>query len=214
MMKQRSSSSSLVDASSILAFARWIFCLFILVCASSVPLSAHAQETDQPGTRPIGELIGIVDIASVLQQSDAIAIIRKAIDEQNTLFQSEISQEEVELRNAEKQLNEDKTSISKEEFEVRLAGFEERVIRLQRQIQVQKNGFDRAYTEAQERLEKELLLIISAIAKERGFAMVLQSKDAVVYDTSLDISEEALARLNAQTKNLKITLERRDQPDG
>lgn len=44
--------------------------------------------------------------------------------------------------------------------------------------------------------------------------MVLQSKDAVVYDTSLDISEEALARLNAQTKNLKITLERRDQPDG
>tara|TARA_A100001015_G_scaffold58606_1_gene64581 strand:- start:832 stop:1425 length:594 start_codon:yes stop_codon:yes gene_type:complete len=197
-----------------LAFARWIFCLFILVCASSVPLSAYAQETDQPGTRPIGELIGIVDIASVLQQSDAITIIRKAIDEQNTLFQSEISQEEVELRNAEKQLNEDKTSISKEEFEVRLAGFEERVIRLQRQIQAQKNGFDRAYTEAQERLEKELLLIISAIAKERGFAMVLQSKDAVVYDTSLDISEEALARLNAQTKNLKITLERRDQPDG
>lgn len=177
---------------------------------SSAVAPAHAQEETEG--RTVSQFIGIVDMKSILQRSNAIASIRKAIDEQNSIFQSDISNEEVALRNAEKQLNEDKGKISKEEFNSRLEVFEERVIRLQRSIQAQKNSFDRSYAEAQERLENELLLIISEIAKEKGFAVVIQRKNAVIYDAALDISEEALSKLNERTRNLKITLEKKEKP--
>ena len=80
---------------------------------------------------------GIVDMSAVMQQSNAIKVIRQALDEQNALFQEQISEQELELRLAEKKLNEDK-DISKAEFDRRLADFEDRVISLQRRIQAQK----------------------------------------------------------------------------
>ena len=83
-------------------------------------------------------------MSAVMQQSNAIKVIRQALDEQNALFQEQISEQELELRLAEKKLNEDKDTISKAEFDRRLADFEDRVISLQRRIQAQKSSFDRS----------------------------------------------------------------------
>ena len=153
---------------------------------------------------------GIVDMSAVMQQSNAIKVIRQALDEQNVLFQEQISEQELELRLAEKKLNEDKDTISKAEFDRRLADFEDRVISLQRRIQAQKSSFDRSFNEAQERLQQELVKVISDIAAERGYAIIIQKQNAVIYDGNLDITALALERLNERTKNLKITLEKKE----
>ena len=178
----------------------------MLVLSLLVAGAAQAQEEE----RTIQDFIGIIDMRGVLEESNAIATIRDTLDEQNTLFQARISSEEIALRDAEKRLNEEKDLISEEAFNARLAGFEQQVIRMQRSIQAQKSSFDRAYAEAQGRLERELLQIISEISRERGFVLVLQRKDALIYDASLDISAEALERLNERTKNLTITLEKKE----
>lgn len=149
--------------------------------------------------------LAVVDMKQVLQRSDAMIMIRAALDEQNAIFQSQISEEELELREAEKKLNEDRPNLSQDEFNARLTEFEQRVVRIQQSIQRQKDSFDRSIIEAQDKLEQELLKIISDIAQERGIAVVLQRQVVVIYDTSLDISDMALMELNERTKNMVIT---------
>ena len=175
---------------------------------------ANAQQSggQQAAAEQTGQVysFGIVDMSAVMQQSNAIKVIRQALDEQNALFQEQISEQELELRLAEKKLNEDKDTISKAEFDRRLADFEDRVISLQRRIQAQKNSFDRSFNEAQERLQQELVKVISDIAAERGYAIIIQKQNAVIYDGNLDITALALERLNERTKNLKIILEKKE----
>ena len=201
--------SSISAAASSLATARHLVAALALVFALASP--AVAQTGDGAGSAA-GQPVGVVDMAAILQQSNAIAQIRKAIDEKTAVFQKEISDEEVAIREVEAQLNADKDLITEQEFNARVAEFEERVVALQQKIQRQRSSFDSAYADAQRRLEEQLLPIVSEIAGERGFAIVVQKKNAVLFDGTLDITDEALARLNERTKNLKITLERKDSP--
>ena len=205
MTRQKSSNSALAAGSRLVrhCLASILATIFFLgVGMASQP--AYAQQD--------GQLIrfGIVDMNAVMQQSNAIKVIRQALDEQNALFQEQISDEELALRRAEKQLNDERSSISEDEFEVRLSAFEQRVVQLQRRIQAQKSSFDRSFNDAQERLQQELVRVISDIAAERGYAIVIQKQNAVIYDSSLDITQLALERLNERTKNLKITLEKKE----
>ncbi|MGC6485808.1 MAG: OmpH family outer membrane protein [Candidatus Puniceispirillales bacterium] len=207
MTRRKSSSSASVAGSRLLnrIGSRLSAALVALILAVSAPVAWAQDETLVPNFS-----FGIVDMNAVMQQSNAIKVIRQALDEQNALFQEQISEEELALRNEEKKLNEDKPSISKEEFNTRLADFESRVIRLQRSIQAQKSSFDNSFNQAQEKLQQELVKVISDIASERGYAMVIQKQNAVIFDTNLDITPLALERLNERTKNLKVTLEKKE----
>ena len=207
MTRRKSSSSASVAGSRLLnrIGTRLSAALVALILAVSVPVAWAQDETLVPNFS-----FGIVDMNAVMQQSNAIKVIRQALDEQNALFQEQIYEEELALRNEEKKLNEDKPSISKEEFNTRLADFESRVIRLQRRIQAQKSSFDNSFNQAQEKLQQELVKVISDIASERGYAMVIQKQNAVIFDANLDITPLALERLNERTKNLKVTLEKKE----
>ena len=67
---------------------------------------ANAQQSggQQAAAEQTGQVysFGIVDMSAVMQQSNAIKVIRQALDEQNALFQEQISEQELELRLAEK----------------------------------------------------------------------------------------------------------------
>lgn len=180
--------------------------LFLLLFGAFVLISILSTvAVAQVAPRQSSSGLAVVDMKQVLQRSDAMIKIRAALDEQNAIFQSQISEEELELREAEKKLNEDRPNLSQDEFNARLTEFEQRVVRIQQSIQRQKDSFDRSIIEAQDKLEQELLKIISDIAQERGIAVVLQRQVVVIYDTSLDISDMALMELNERTKNMVIT---------
>ena len=162
MTKPKYSSSISAAASSLAAVCRVVAALALVFALAS---PAMAQTGD--GARSAaGQPVGVVDMAAILQQSNAIAQIREAIDEKTVLFQKEISQEEVAIREVEAKLNEDKDLITEEEFNARVAEFEERVVALQQEIQQQRNSFDRAYADAQRRLEEQLLLDVAAQERE------------------------------------------------
>lgn len=180
--------------------------LFLLLFGAFVLISILSTvAVAQVAPRQSSSGLAVVDMKQVLQRSDAMIKIRAALDEQNAIFQSQISEEELELREAEKKLNEDRPNLSQDEFNARLTQFEQRVVRIQQSIQRQKDSFNRSIIEAQDKLEQELLKIISDIAQERGIAVVLQRQVVVIYDTSLDISDMALMELNERTKNMVIT---------
>ena len=176
-----------------------ITALALFMSFSSVPIS-YAQTEGESILR-----MGVIDMRNIIQRSNAMITIRAALDEQNAQFQQSISQEELELRQAERDLNDLQSSLTEGEFADRLKEFEERVISIQRSIQSQKISFDRSIQQAQSQLEQELLKIVSEIAQERSLSMVLQRQNVVIYNNALDITDDALARLNEKTKNLTLT---------
>jgi len=173
--------------------------LALFISLSGVQLS-FAQSESESILR-----MGVIDMRNIIQRSNAMITIRAALDEQNAQFQQSISQEELELRQAERELNDLQSSLTEDEFAGRLKEFEERVITIQRSIQSQKISFDRSIQQAQSQLEQELLKIVSEIAQERSLSMVLQRQNVVIYNNALDITDDALARLNEKTKNLTLT---------
>ena len=178
--------------------------LAIAVLTLFLPLSG-VQTSFAQSENDVTLRVGVIDMRNIIQRSNAMITIRAALDEQNAQFQQSISQEELELRQAERELNDLQSSLTEDEFAGRLKEFEERVIAIQRSIQSQKLSFDRSIQQAQSQLEQELLNIVSEIAQERSLSMVLQRQNVVIYNNALDITDDALARLNEKTKNLTLT---------
>jgi len=168
--------------------------------------AAIAQET----TSAPPMKIGVVDINSVMGQSTAMIKIRAVIDEENQKFQKTIEAEQIELRAAEEDLNNKRSVLDEEEFNRRLKAFENRVIVLQQKVQRQRQGFDVALKEANDQIRQLLLKIISEIATEEGYALVMQKQNVVLFETEIDMSPEALSRLNERTKDMKITFSNKD----
>lgn len=180
------------------------FMTMAMLMAVSQP--AAAQDT----TAPQPMKIGVVDINGVLGQSAAMIKIRAVIDEENQKFQKTIEDEQSELRAAEEDLNAQRPILEEPEFDRRLQAFENRVIVLQQKIQRQRQSFDIALKEANDQIRQLLLKIISEIATEEGYVLVMQKQNVVLFETDIDISAEALRRLNERTKDMKITFTNKD----
>ena len=166
---------------------------------------ASAQTNQQPSSN-----LGVIDMNEVLQKSDAIAKVREVLDQRNQEFQASITEEELRLRQEERELNAAQGQIAEDDFTARYAQFEEDVVALQRSIQQQQSRFDLSMQQVNTRLEQELINIVEEIAKDRQLTMVIQRNNVVIYDLTTDITDEALRRLNERTKNLTVTLQRDD----
>jgi Skp family chaperone for outer membrane proteins len=149
--------------------------------------------------------IAIIDINGVLEQSTAIKKIRAIIDEENKKFLASTDEEQQSLRSEELELEAQRDILSETEFNLRLKQFQDRVAVLQQKLQRQRREFDASLQQANEQLRKLLYQIIAEITKENGYTLVIQKQNIVLYDLSIDISDQALLRLNERTKDMTVT---------
>ena len=149
--------------------------------------------------------IAIIDINGVLEQSTAIKKIRAIIDEENKKFLASTDEEQQSLRSEELELEAQRDILSETEFNLRLKQFQDRVAVLQQKLQRQRREFDASLQQANEQLRKLLYQIIAEITKKNGYTLVIQKQNIVLYDLSIDISDEALLRLNERTKDMTVT---------
>jgi outer membrane protein len=154
--------------------------------------------------------IAIIDINGVLEQSTAIKKIRAIIDEENKKFLASTDEEQQSLRSEEVELEAQRDILSETEFNLRLKQFQDRVAVLQQKLQLQRREFDASLQQANEQLRKLLYQIIAEITKENGYTLVIQKQNIVLYDLSIDISDEALLRLNERTKDMTVTFTNKD----
>ena len=191
-------------------FCRRLRLIVISIMTVAMLMLANQAAIAQETTSAPPMKIGVVDINSVMGQSTAMIKIRAVIDEENQKFQKTIEAEQTELRAAEEDLNNKRSVLDEEEFNRRLKAFENRVIVLQQKVQRQRQGFDVALEEANDQIRQLLLKIISEIATEEGYALVMLKQNVVLFETEIDMSPEALSRLNERTKDMKITFSNKD----
>ncbi len=205
-------------------FARHFFRLLALLAIFALPHAVFssavfaqestAQTASSQTAGPqavIAQNIGVIDMQQILRQSDALATIRQTLDEQNVIFQKDMTAKEEELREIERALKDQKDTIDEDEFNKRRADFQSKVLDVQRAIQIQQSNFDRSIKQVQAQLHQELLKIVSVMGQERQLSMVIRRENLVIFNTAIDLTDEALLRLNERTKNMTVTFEQDDQ---
>ncbi len=154
-----------------------------------------------------GQMVAVLNMQSIMQESDVAESIRDQIDKKRQKYQKEIEKLEENLKSSEQELVKQKSVLSEEAFTEKRKTFEKDIIEAQRDIQQKRMALERAFGEAMAKLRGELVKVVAEVAESRGIDVVLSRQSVVIADADLDITEDALKALNKKVKKIKVTID-------
>lgn len=167
----------------------------IAVTSGGAPV--WAQKADAP-------VLAIIDVQKVLRESVAVKALTATIEKQRDKYQGELRTQEETLRAADQELARQRTILSSDAYAQKRKELEQQVATLQRQVQERKKGLDQLFGQGMSQVQNELADVAKGIAEERGIDLILSRAAVVIVKPKLDISTEALTRLNARLKTVAL----------
>jgi Skp family chaperone for outer membrane proteins len=169
-----------------------LFALVILV--ASAPVFASTS-------------VAVVDVVRILSTSDAALSIETQREAMRSSFLADISEAEQVLRREEQSLAELIKSTNQEEYAKKRRVYEENLMSTRKKSQEKKRVLEEASNKAMDYLRDQLYVVVQEIATERGYDLVISSKDVIAGEKSLDITGETLKRLNERIKKIPLKVE-------
>ena len=148
--------------------------------------------------------IAVVDIESILENSLAIAGIKKSINELSQDIQNDISEQEKELKANEQNLLELEKTLTQEKFDLLVAKFNKDVNKAKKNIQFKKIALEQAHSESIEVVNQKIISIISELAKEYNLNIVLPSSQVLYINNELNVTLEVISKLNDNLKEVPV----------
>lgn len=160
---------------------------------------ATAQAQQLPAT-----VAAVIDYQRILRDAAAARSIREQIDFRRKAYQEEISKEEQRLHEADKAFAKQRSLLSPDAFAEKRREFETEVAEVQRLVQERRRALDSVSGEALNEVKKALIEIVTGIAEERGFNLVLPSSEVLFFARSIDLTEEVLAQLDTKLPEVAV----------
>lgn len=146
----------------------------------------------------------VIDYQRILQEARAARSIREQIERRRTAYQEEIGQEEQRLREADQAFAKQRSLLTPEALAEKRREFEQEVVEVQRIVQERRRRLDRASGAALNEVKKALIEIVTGIAEERGFNLVLPSSEVLFFSRTIDLTEEVLAQLDQRLPDVVV----------
>lgn len=147
-------------------------------------------------TLPAASGIVVVDVQQILEQSLAVQAVQDQLTAARQAFQAEMRGREAALQERDRVLAGQRASMAEADFQAERDRLARDLAILQEDIRVWFRAHDQAQNLALRQAQQALLRIVSDLARQRGAAVVIPKSSIVLVQPNLDISEEALARLN------------------
>ena len=147
----------------------------------------------------------VIDYQRILRDAAAARSIREQIEARRKAYQEEISKEEQRLHEADKEFAKQRSVLSPEAFAEKRREFEQDVAEVQRMVQQRRRELDRMSAAALNEVKEALIEIVTSIAEERGFNLVLPSSELLFFSRALDLTEEVLAKLDARLPQVRLS---------
>ena len=179
--------------------------MFFLIAAIlpflMVPSFADAaEEAKSPSLK-----VAVVELQILLTQSEASKKIGSQLEAHRSDVMKELSSSEAKLVETNKALVElSKTEVSKEDFTKQAQSFEEEKLALQKLSVKRRNALTEASVKAERALMDEIVKVLESMAKENSYDLILTKQNVIVGTQSLDITDEALVRLNKAVSTIKV----------
>lgn len=179
----------------------------LLVVALVLPNAARAATADNEAK---AQLILLIDMQRILDQSDAAKGIQKQLETQRAKFQTRTEGEEDELRHAEDELNKARDQTAATAYADREQQLRQRFLTVERRVQARRKVLDQGFTDSMNAVRAALLQIVQDVAHERHATMVLVKQQALWADANYDITDEVLGRLNKKLPQVTVKLPSED----
>lgn len=146
----------------------------------------------------------VIDYQRILREAAAARSIREQIETRRKAYQGEISREEQRLHEADKEFARQRSLLTPEAFAEKREAFEEDISEVQRLVQQRRRELDRAAEAALNEVKAALIEIVTGMAEERGFNLVLPSSEVLFFARQIDLTEEVLAKLDARLPDVVV----------
>ena len=179
-----------------------VFAAMLAFVATVMPIAS--------GPRPAfaqaqgGPIIIVIDTQRILRESEAVRSIQQQVGEQRTAYQNALKEKEKALREKDQELMRQSTILSAEVFSQKKRELEEQVGALQREIQEKRRALDKVFAEGMKEVQAALVDITRDIAQARQADLVLQRATVVYVRPEMEITEEALQKLNAALSTVSL----------
>lgn len=153
-----------------------------------------------------GPTIAIIDMQRILAESVAVKSMQSQIDRMRSDYQVELRKREEVLRAQDQDLARQRTVLSTDAFTRKRQELEQEVAAIQREIQERRRELDSVFGQAMKQVRVALVEIVQEIAQRRGADMVLTKATVVLVKPELEITAEALERLNERLPAISLTV--------
>ena len=171
--------------------------LLLAVCLAWPWSTAQAQQL--PTT-----VAAVIDYQRILKDAAAARSIREQIEGRRKGFQEEINVEEQRLRDADQAFAKQRSLLTPEALAEKRREFEQEVGEVQRLVQERRRELDRASAMALNEVKSALVDIVTGIAEDRGFNVVLAASEVLFFAGEIDITDEVLAQLDQRLPQVAV----------
>jgi Skp family chaperone for outer membrane proteins len=177
----------------------------LLVGAALAAALATAAPADEAQAQKLPPTVAaVIDYQRILRDAAAARSIRDQIEVRRKAYQEEISKEEQRLHEADKEFAKQRSLLTAEAFTEKRREFEQDVAEVQRLVQERRRELDNVAAVALNQVKEALIEVVTSIADERGFNLVLPSSEVLFFARRIDLTEEVLAKLDGRLPDVRV----------
>ena len=173
-----------------------IWTIILVLLAVTLPSQSRAQNA--------GTNIAVVNMQQILKESKAAQNIQEQLDKQRGAFQKEVTEQEKDLKDTEKKLAEVFETLSAEELAAKKKDFENKLLDARKLVQKRRGALEDAAGVAMKELRAEITAVVSNIADEGQYDLVLTRQNVVIVQESHDITAQVLKALDKKDSKIKL----------
>ncbi len=168
----------------------------ILLASVAIMDAAPAAAQGQAGIP--APVVAVIDLERVLRESSAARGVRAERDRYAQTLKADLAARDQSLRQAEQELAKSRGTLTQEQFTQKRREFEQQVVSFQREVAARGQALDASYGKAMAQVQKTLIEVTDSIAQANNVNLVLFKTQAFLFSPKMDISEQAVAKLNQQ----------------
>jgi outer membrane protein len=149
-------------------------------------------------------VVAVIDYQRILRDAAAARSIRDQIEARRKSYQDEISKQEQRLNDADKALTKQRSVLTAEAYAEKRREYEQQVAQVQQMVQDRRRELDTVSAAALNEVKKGLIEVVTSIADERGFNVVLPSSDVLFFARKIDLTDEVLSKLDAHLPDVHV----------
>ncbi|MGC0371696.1 MAG: hypothetical protein DGJ47_000395 [Rickettsiaceae bacterium] len=162
--------------------------------------SAFAQDN----AKPFRSKIAVVNIELILEKAVVIRNIKKDINIISEKIESDLTNQEIDLKRMELELIQNRDIWLKDDYEKKQNNFNERVNKVQKAAHQQKVALEKAYASAMKKVHNITLDIIRKLSSKYKFDIVLPYSHIMFVNSDLDITNDVVKALNSSVTTIDI----------
>lgn len=151
--------------------------------------------------------VAVVDIKLIVEKSKAAVSLAKQLQDVQGKYQKDIKKIETSLKEKEEKLVKQKSIIEESVYEKKAKEFQQEVFEANQEVKKKRSKLEKAYLKGLEQIRSVTLDIISEIARQNKYTIVMPKSQLLYSEKSSDISEQVLSRLDSKLSNVKLNIE-------